>query len=150
MKLPNGAWVFVLDGAKALMLENVGDRARLDLRVHDHEARKSLSTGAQGADRPGRYPGPGARRSAVEQTDWRALDERRFVAHLADEANAMARDGVFERFLVIADPRSLGEIRKHLSETARTRLVGELPLDLAHRTIDAIERAIDAAPEPAA
>ena len=92
LKIDRGEWVVVADGAKALILENVGDRLYPDLRtkeVHQQEAPKSSDLGT---DRPGRaFNSVGARRSAMEETDWHDQEEQRFLVKLAGRLEAVAR-----------------------------------------------------------
>ena len=80
MRLANGTWVLVLDGEKFLLLRNQGDADIMDLRVIDHEEVENPPTREQGTERPGRLNDPGPGRSAVEQTDWHALEKERFYA----------------------------------------------------------------------
>ena len=73
MLLSEGAWVVVADGEKFLLLENRGKAGEVKLSVCETAEIDVKSTHEQGTDRPGRYPSPGSRRSAVAQTDWKAL-----------------------------------------------------------------------------
>ena len=139
MKLPHDAWVVVADGEKHLMLLNNGDADRLDLRVHGVEERDSAPNSATGTERPGRYPQQGGRRETVEQTDWRRLEKEAFAAELAEELNKAAARHAFPALVVIADPRTLGVLRPHLSKQVQALLAGEITADLAHATIPAIE-----------
>lgn len=143
MKLQHGAWVVAADGAKALFLENHGDADIVDLRVRRAEEIDNPPAREHGADRPGRFPSPGARRSAVEEADWHDLEEARFAEHLAERINTLARD--VAALALIADPRTLGVIREHLSDATRAKIVLELDRDLAHHTVEAIEQALAAA-----
>lgn len=146
MKLPHGAWVVVADGAKALFLENHGDADLIDLRVRRHDEQETEPTHAQGSDKPGRRSDNGAnQRSAMEQTDWHDLDEARFVETLAERVNRMIERGKVTKLVLIADPRSLGRLRPHLSEKTRGAVLGEIPKDLAHQTLEAIEKSVLAA-----
>lgn len=146
MKLPHGAWVVVADGAKALFLENHGDPDLIDLRVRRHDEQKPAPTREQGADKPGRMPDGGfAQKSALEQTDWHDLEEARFVEALAERLNRLALQGKFSKLVLIADPRSLGRLRPALHDRARDAILAEIPKDLAHQSIPAIEKSVQAA-----
>ncbi len=142
MKLPNGALVVVADGAKMLLLENAGDEQQLDLRVCGHDEIDHSPTSATGTDRPGRASAPAARRAAVEQTDWHTLEKDRFADGIAEQMNGLAGSGRMAHAFLIAAPRTLGEIRQHLNDGTRAKLLGELSADLAHQTIEAIETAV--------
>ncbi|MBV9064186.1 MAG: host attachment protein, partial [Methylobacteriaceae bacterium] len=72
------------DGRKALLLRNEGDPDLLDLRrveVHEDDNPPSRE---QGTDRPGRTTMQVGPRSAIEATDWHAIEEERFAASVAE------------------------------------------------------------------
>lgn len=139
MKLPHDAWVVVADGEKHLMLRNNGDDELMDLRVHGVEERDIAPNAAIGTERPGRFPQQAGRRETVEQTDWRRIEKEAFAAELAKEINAAAARQAFPSLVVIADPRTLGALRPHLSKPAQALLAAEITADLAHATIPTIE-----------
>lgn len=145
MKLPHGAWVVVADGARMLLLQNQGDEVHLDLRVRSHDAADHPATRETGSDRPGRTSGPASRHAALGQTDWHTLEKDRFADALAAKLNGWATGGQMTHALLIAAPRTLGEIRQHLSGPTRKTLLGEIPADLAHQTVEAIEKAVEKA-----
>jgi protein required for attachment to host cells len=145
MKLPHGALVVVADGAKMLLLENTGDDVHLDLRVRRHDEADHPATRETGSDRPGRTSAPAARRASLGQTDWHALEKDRFADALAARMNGWANDGTMAHALLIAAPRTLGEIRQHLNDRAQSALLGEIAADLAHQTVEAIETAVEKA-----
>lgn len=75
----HGEWVVVCDGAKALILENVGDINSPNLKTVEVFEQKDLPTHALGTDVPGRsINSVGNTRSAVEQTDWHDQAEKSF------------------------------------------------------------------------
>ena len=59
--------------------------------------------------------------------------------------NAKAIAGEIEDVLIIADPKSLGEMRRHYHSELKQRLVGEIDKTLTGETTDRIEQAISAA-----
>ena len=142
MKLPHGGWVIVADGAKMLLLENHGDETHLDLRIRNHDEAPSVPTHESGSDRPGRTGAPSTRRAAFEQTDWQTLEKDRFADALATKMNAWAHKSQMPPAILIAAPRTLGELRTHLSNGARGTLLAEISADLAHQTVEAIEKAV--------
>ncbi len=137
MSLPNGAWVLVADGRKALLLTNHGDNEIVDLRVaRVLEAPPNPSTAAQGTDRPGKKAF-GDRSSAVEQTDW----HREAAQHFAVEAAAMLEHiGARTKLVLVAPPPFLAELRKHLPARAGTAILAELAKDLTHLPVSEIEK----------
>ena len=145
MKLSHGTWVMVLDGEKYLLLRNRGDADNLDLRVVEHEEIDNPPTHDQGTEQPGRKADAGLGRSAVEQTDWHALEKANFAGDVADRLKNWALKNRFRELLVCADPRTLGTIRpKYHSEVSR-RLIGEIDKDLTSLPVDEIEHIVGAA-----
>ena len=58
-------------GAKALILENIGDDVFPNLRIKEAKTQEDLRTHEQGAGAPGRvHQSVGAARSSVAQTCW--------------------------------------------------------------------------------
>ena len=64
------------------------------------------------------------------------------AAASAAQLNHLALDGSLDRLFVIADPRTLGELRKHFHARLQAKIVGELPKDLIDHTIHDIVMAI--------
>src|SRR6186713_2241141 len=80
LKIREGDWVVVCDGAKALILENAGDGMHPNLKTKEVHEQADAKTHEQGTDAPGRSVNSvGARRGAMEQTDWHEQDEQRFL-----------------------------------------------------------------------
>ncbi|MCP4386219.1 MAG: host attachment protein [Hyphomicrobiales bacterium] len=130
MKIPQGAWVVVCDGRKALILENVGDAAYPDLRVRESETHDAPPTSALGTDSPGRvHQRFGAARSAVEQTDWHDREEEAFLRDLATRLDKAMLDEEAKGLVVVAPPRALGMIRKVYSQAVREGLIAEIDKD---------------------
>ncbi len=144
-RLEEGCWVLIGDGRKALFLVNEGDEKfpnlrRLAVRLHETPA-----THTMGSDAPGRsFASVGARRSALETTDWHDLEEHQFAATIAAQINAACRDNQFKRLLIVAPPKILADLRQELSPMARGKLVGEVDKDLTKHSIAEIERLLTA------
>ena len=78
LRIHNGDWVVVCDGAKALILENAGDAVALNLKTKEVYTQPDPKTHEEGTDKPGRtFNSVDGRRSAMEQTDWHQQDEER-------------------------------------------------------------------------
>lgn len=139
----NGAWVLVGDGRKALFFINKGSRDLLDLRVVETRIDENPATRDQGTDRPGRaFASVGGARSAVGDTDWHEVEEERFARAIAERINAGAEANEFSEIVIVAPPRTLGEIRKDLSKTAQSKVAGELGKDLTRHPLADIEKAL--------
>jgi protein required for attachment to host cells len=147
--LTNGTWVLVADGNKALLLENVGDAELPVLEVRREDEQDNPATHEQGTDRPGRMndSGPG-QRSAFQDTDWHRLAEDRFAHDLADMLTRRAHDRRFERLIVAAAPKVLGELRKTIHSEVADRIVAEVALNLTNHPVDEIAKRVADATMP--
>ena len=143
MNLPNNTLVLVADGRKMLLLRNHGDAAQIDLRVEAHREQDNPPNRDQASDAPGRsFASVGSRRSAMEETDFHQIAEDHFAAKAADLLRERALDGDFETLVVVAPPRTLGELRKHYHKEVASRIVDELDKDLTGLPLGEIEAAL--------
>jgi protein required for attachment to host cells len=111
--------VAVADGANLKLFRNKGTEPHLDLVEFKHSAIVPTN------------PGSGSRhRSDSSNPDPHRKAEDGFAAASANQLNHLAHDGSLERLFVIADPRTLGEMRKHFHSNLQAKIVGELPKDL--------------------
>jgi protein required for attachment to host cells len=143
MQLPHKSVVLVADGRKMLFLRNEGDEVHPNLIVEKATEQDNPSDGDQGTDRPGRaFSSVGSGRSAYEETDFHQLEEDRFAAEAADLLKRRALRQDYDSLVVVAPPRTLGELRKHYHVEVQQRLAGELDKDLTGHPIDQIEKAL--------
>ena len=143
MQLPHKSVVLVADGRKMLFLRNEGAEVHPNLIVEKATEQENPSDGEQGTDRPGRaFSSVGAGRSAYEETDFHQLEEDRFAAEAADLLKRRALRQDYDSLVVVAPPRTLGELRKHYHVEVEQRLAGELDKDLTGHPIDQIEKAL--------
>jgi protein required for attachment to host cells len=141
VKIAQGDWVIVCDGAKALVLENVGDAKFPNLKTRQVFEQDDPRTHEQGTDAPGRsINSVDARRSAMEQTDWHDLAENRFMQALAGHLDAAVNSGEARSLVVVAPPRALGVLRKAYSHSLRGAVRAEIDKDLVKLPVDQIER----------
>ena len=159
MQMAHNAVVLVADGRKLLFLRNKGDAAHPDLQVEMAEEHPNPADRDQASDAAGRASGglggsgfgsgpagaaPGTR-SSVADTDFHQLEEDRFATEAADmlKRRVLAHD--FEQLIVVAPPRTLGELRKHYHGEVSKRIAGELAKDLTGHPVADIEKALIAA-----
>ncbi len=153
MKLDHGTWVVIADGEKYLLLRNKGDEEFLHLEVVGHDTSPNAPARELSTDRAGRQHD--AKReldgniaawgtSAMEETDWHRVEEARFARHVAETLGEMAASGRFDKIVVIADPRSLGEFRTAYDDRLKARIVAEIDKDLTNLPLDRIEASIKA------
>ncbi|WP_305097327.1 baeRF12 domain-containing protein [Croceibacterium aestuarii] len=135
MKLPNNAHVALLDGERFLMLRNTGTLFEPKLEAlgePDIEA-TNFSAGVRHQDDAGQRNG---------STD---LNELAHGAAAVEWLNAQVLSNEIDALLVIADPKTLGEMRRHYHKELDARLVGEIAKDLSGEPLPAIEAAIESA-----
>lgn len=145
-KIVNGTWVLIGDGQRALFLVNEGDEELLNLRRLSVEEQENPPAREQGTDAPGRaFSSVGARRSAVQNTDWHQLEEERFAVGIAEQINKAALAGAFDHIVIVAPPKVLGELRREFSKATEGKILAELNKDLTHHQIDEIEKILLAA-----
>lgn len=153
MKLDHGTWVVVADGEKSLYLRNVGDRDFIHLEVVGEKKTDNPPAHELATDRPGRHndatrpteSGVEAfAKSGMEETDWHRVAEERFAGETAEKLCELAAAGRFSRLVVVADPRTLGEMRDTYGDKLGEVLVAEIDKDLTNLPLDKIERSITA------
>ena len=141
-RIKHGDWVFVGDGRKALLLRNEGDPDLLDLRRVEVREDDNPPSREQGTDKPGRTTMQVGPRSAIEATDWHALEEGRFAATVAQRLNRAAEENSFEHIVIAAPPRILGELRREYSKKLQSRILAEIDKDLTHHTFPEIAKVL--------
>lgn len=143
MQLPHDAVVLVADGRKMLFLRNEGDAINPNLTVEHAEEQANPADREHTTDGAGRASSPqGAAQSSLGKADAHQLEEDRFAASAADLLKRRALSNDFKQLIVIAPPRTLGELRKHYHKEVSDRITGELAKDLTGHPIPDIERAI--------
>ncbi|MEQ9662634.1 MAG: host attachment family protein [Parasphingopyxis sp.] len=146
MKMPHDSFVVVADGRKMLFFRNDGDEEYPQLELASKRKQENPPNREQKANQAGRSFSSGAQmmRSKVQDTDFHQLAEDRFAAETADILYDKAHSGDFEKLIVVAPPRTLGELRKHYHKEVSDRLIGEIDKDLTGHTIVDIEKIIQA------
>ena len=147
MRVPHNAVVLVADGRKMLFLRNEGDaefpnlqvqKKKVDFNPATHEQAADLADMASSTRTPGANWGAGN----AELTDFHQLEEDRFAADTAALLKDWALRNEFESLIVVAPPRTLGELRKHYHVEVTNRLAGEIDKDLTGHTVPQIEEAL--------
>jgi protein required for attachment to host cells len=141
MDVPHDAFVVVADGEKMLLFRNQGDREFPHLMVVEESEQESLSNRELRRDIPGRsFSSVGTGRSAYDEADSRQLGEDRFAAETAEMLNRRALDNEFESLIIVAPPRTLGELRRYYHGELNRRLIGEVPKNLTNVPVPEIEK----------
>ena len=145
MQIPHDSFVLVADGKKSLFFRNEGDSEFPNLIVERQDGHADAKDRDIKSDGPGRaFSSAGAGRSALEEADFHQLEEDRFAAATAEMLRARALLGEYEALIVVAPPRTLGELRKHYHKEVERRLVAEVPKDLVNVPVAEIEKVLQA------
>ncbi len=132
MILPNGATVAVVDGEKLVLFKNTG---HTDVKL----------TAIDTPEIPERASGAPGRPSTAANPDNDTQAEDGFAMGVAELLNQWGLQNKFEHLLVIAAPKTLGELRKGWHKALEAKLVGEIAKDLTGHSTDDIASAIDKA-----
>lgn len=135
MNIPHKAHIAIVDGKTFKLFRNAGSSSEPSLA--DGEAidveGTNFSAGVRHHDDVGQQLG---------RTD---LDELAHAAAVTEWLNSAVLDNRITQLAVIADPKSLGEMRKHYHTKLEEALVGELAKAVANEPDDRILRSIAAA-----
>ena len=143
MRLPNNSVVLVADGRKSLFFRNEGDGSIPKLSVEDKEIHENPAHHEQATDTAGMsMKTKDGRGGSMQEVDFHQQEEDRFAAGLAETLKARALANDFEALVVVAPPKTLGELRKHYHKEVERRLVGELAKDLTGMPVAEIEKAL--------
>jgi protein required for attachment to host cells len=142
MQLPHNSFVVVADGKKMLFFRNEGDGAYPKLEVERKRETSDAPDRDQKTDLAGSAPtgSAGAGRSAYQEADYHQLEEDRFAAETAELLRKRALRNEFEALIIVAPPRTLGELRKHYHKEVQKRLAGEVAKDLTGHPVAEIEK----------
>ena len=128
MLLPKGTIVAVADGEKFNLFSNTGDEAGPTLTAMAEPDIENVNTGA----------------GANQQNESQAAEDG-FAGGIAGLLNKRVLDGEISDLIIIAAPRTLGELRKSYHKKLSEVLRGEISKDLTGHGVHDIEKAIAAA-----
>lgn len=133
MILSHGDVIAVVDGAKFELFRNEGSGTEPALAALPAPAlsEHDKSSGAHHYTSSGNPTG-------------HLLDEDAHAAAVAGWLNQQVLGGKIARLVVIAAPRTLGEMRRHYHKALSSALISELALDLAGRGDQAVLKALKA------
>lgn len=129
---PTRSWIVIADGAQARILENHGPGKGLVPLPSEEMHKAPRPTREINTDRPGRSHdrvGPG--RHAMESpSDAHREEKRRFADLLGEHLNEAVLKHRYDRLILVAPPKMLGDLRQSLSKEAAAKIDGELTKDL--------------------
>lgn len=123
--LPHNALVVVADGHSATLFRNTA-KSGLELSETTKVTQESLS-------------GDGAQ---MDEGSPRDDEEATFAAQLSRHLNAMVLKNKFEDIAIIADPSTLGVMRKHYHKELQLRLRKEVAKTLTNSDIQTIQSSL--------
>ncbi len=132
MKLPKGALVAVVDGEKLALFENTGQQ-EVQLSARPTPTIAERASGAAG------------RISSEANPDNDTQAEDGFAMAVAEVLNKWVLTNKVDHLLVIAAPKTLGQLRKGWHKETQAKLVGEIAKDLTGHSTDQIASAIEKA-----
>lgn len=135
MKIPHMAHIALVDGERFVLMRNIGQifEPRLQALAEPELEPSNFSAGVRNQDKAGQRTG---------NTD---LNELAHCAAAAEWLNREVLAGKIEQLVVVADPKTLGEMRRHYHKEVEARLVGEVGKALAAQPLPVIEKALASA-----
>ncbi|MDX9997175.1 MAG: host attachment protein [Phenylobacterium sp.] len=130
MLLPHGAVIAVADGAKLELFRNAGTATAPSLTALPTPELTSQNRSA------------GVRRDSTVINPEHQLEEDAHAAAVAEWLNHEVLTHRIEKLVVIAPPRTLGELRRHYHKELTAALIGELPRELIGRGPQAVVEAL--------
>ena len=141
MQVPHNSVILVADGRKSLFFRNQGDADFPNLGVLEKESQINPAHHEQASDTAGMsMKTRDGRGGSMEEVDFHQQEEDRFAADTAEMLKERALRNEFDSLVVVAPPRTLGELRKHYHKEVEKRIVAELPKDLVNTPVPEIEK----------
>lgn len=132
MILSAGTLVAVVDGEKLALFENTGQQT-ISLKAKPTPEIADRASGAAG------------RISSEANPDNDTQAEDGFAMGVADVLNKWVLTNKIDHLLVIAAPKTMGQLRKGWHKETAARIVGEISKDLTGHSADDIAAAIEKA-----
>ena len=145
MQVPHNSFVLVADGKKSLFFRNEGDADFPNLVVEEKDVHYNPAHHEQASDTAGMsMKTKDGRGGSMEEVDFHQQEEDRFAAETAEMLKARALRNDYDKLVVVAPPRTLGELRKHYHKEVEKRLVAEVAKDLVNMPVPEIEKILQA------
>ena len=129
-------WVLVADGKRARVLAQAGTMSALEAMTgatFENELHKTSDVRTDSAGRVHESVG-GAHHAVAARTDWHREEKHQFARSLAKYLDDAAERNEYDRLILVAAPRTLGDLREALGRHAQVRLAGALDKDLTEMT----------------
>ncbi|MDT0575816.1 host attachment protein [Croceicoccus sp. F390] len=132
MRLPHNAHLAIADGNRFVLMRNAGspDEPRLVQEAAPDLEGTNFSAGVRKQDEAGQRTG---------STD---LNELAYAAAVAEWLNKAVLENRIEKLGIAADPKTLGEMRRHYHKSLEAVLVGEEAKTLTGESTERIEKTL--------
>ena len=134
MQIPQNTVIAVADGQKLSLFQNEGNAINVKLTALPSEEidASKIATGAR-------------HQSSAANPDDSQQEEDGFGSGVTDMLNRQVLEGNITSLVIVAAPRTLGEMRKGYHKQLSAVLIGELDKDLTGHSLQDIEKALEAA-----
>ena len=129
--IPPGAWVVVAGVKQARLFHNEGAQDAPRLKQDGVITLDTVNAEGQG---------PSGSRPRNESPE--RIEEATFSKQLANRLNTAAVDRSFDHLFIVADPKTLGDIRPLLHPETLKRITGELNKSLVNADVEDIEKVL--------
>lgn len=133
MNLPAQSLVAVVDGEKLALFRNEGSAIEIRLEAVEAPPLEDRVVGS-----PGRIFSDANPDNDTQAEDGHAMS-------VAQALNNWALKNRFDKLVVIAAPKTMGELRKHWHKQVEGSIIGEITKTLTGRSTEDIVKAIEAA-----
>jgi protein required for attachment to host cells len=128
-KLTKGACVVVTDGTRAIIFENTASDGSVNLTKKDDLSPQNLDDDGPAGKRP-------------PESSQQETDEATFAKQLANHLFFRRNRDQFDQIALVADPETLGQIRRSLHQEVSQRLVLELDKTVTNSPVSDIEASV--------
>lgn len=133
MIIANGTTVAVIDGSHFKLFRNKGHEPDIELVAEPEPQLHKASVGSGGRHR-----------NTTANPDRSRLREDNFAASVAAFLNREVLAGRIGDLVIVADARSLGELRRHFHHAVPDKLSGEVEKNLTHLSVHQIAKILQA------
>lgn len=136
VRIPYDALVLVGDGEKALFLRNKGDGQHPNLVLEHMLEGQSVERAG------GRTPKDVVPDHMIEDDGWENHRREEFAREIARTLYGAALARRYDKLVVVAPPRVLGDLRREFHKEVSSRVVAEVDKTLTNRDLGDIERVL--------
>jgi protein required for attachment to host cells len=144
--MPTTTWVLIADGARARVLAQARPFEPLEPAFEQEEFTGSRAQSKEiASDRPGRsFDSGGQGRHAMEPpTDPQRYAKFEFARDLAERLEEAAHAHRFDKLVLVAAPKTLGDLRDLLPDAVKAKVVAEIDKDLTKVPLHELPKHLD-------